>query len=189
MSKQTWNETIVRQKTSGTEYGTFTTAKTIIAASDVRTFPPDFFEIGTGIDIEVWGGIGNLVTTPGTITFQVMLGSVISFTTGAIQLNATAHTDLPFWLRIGLTCRSVGSGTSATFMGQGVIVGKQITVTAGQTDGANTNSVLMVPATTPAVGTGWDSTASQKLDFFAGFSISDAANTVTVDQYTVTVKN
>ena len=185
MAVQTWQQTLVAQIAAGSSFGTFTTAKTVINPQALFVFPAGFFIIGKRLRITVYGGIGTLVTTPGTITFQVMIASVIAFTTGAIQLNATAHTNLPFQLQIDLTCRAVGNSTNANLMGQAVITSKVVTVTAAQTDGANTNSVIMVPATAPAVGTGFDSTIANILDFFAGFSISDAANTVKIEQYTV----
>jgi hypothetical protein len=189
MSLQTWQETLVTQVAAGSSFGTFTTAKTVINPQALYVLPAGFFTIGKRLRISVWGGIGTLVTTPGTITFQVMIGSVIAFTTGAIQLNATAHTNLPFQLTIDLTCRAVGNSTNANLMGQGTINSKVVTVTAGQTDGANTNSVILVPATAPAVGTGFDSTIANILDFWAGFSISDAANTIKIEQYTVEALN
>jgi hypothetical protein len=185
MSLQSWQETLVAQEAAGTSFGTFTTAKTVINAQALYVIPAGFFSIRKRLRITVYGGIGTLVTTPGTITFQVMIGSVIAFTTGAIQLNATAHTNLPFQLQIDLTCQAVGAGAVAKLMGQAVIVSKVVTVTAAQTDGANTNSVIMVPATAAAQGTGFDSTIANILDFFAGFSISDAANTIKIEQYTV----
>jgi hypothetical protein len=184
-----WQETLTAQVgAGGTTYGSFTTAKTIINAQALHVIPAGWWRIGRMVRITAWGGIGSLTVTPGTITFQVMIGSVIAFTTGAIQMGATAHADLPFYLEILLTCRAVGNSTNANLMGMGLIVSKAVTVTAGQTDaggGVNSNASIMVPATTPAVGTGFDSTTAQILDFFAGFSINDAANTVAVDQYLV----
>ena len=189
MAYQKWSDLLVASTVGGNSFGNFTTAKTVIPTNALKTLPADFFEIGRALEIDVLGGIGTLVTTPGTITFQCKLGSVVAFTTGAIQLNATAHTNLPFWLKIHLTCRAVGSGTSANLMGQAIACGTMLTVTAGQTDGANSQTIIMAPATAPAVGTGFDSTAAQQLDLFAGFSISDAANTVKIEQYIVKLMN
>ena len=185
MSLQTWEEVISVQVAAGTSFGSFTTAKTVINPQALTVLPAGFFTIGKKVRIKVNGGIGTLVTTPGTITFQVMIGSVIAFTTGAIQLNATAHTNLPFRLDIDLVCRAVGSGTSANLMGQALATGVMFTRTAGQTDNANIGSGLLVPITAPAVGTGFDSTIANILDFYAGFSISNAANTVKIEQYEV----
>lgn len=182
-----WVQTLVSQQGAGTSFGTFTTAKTVINTQALYVIPAgdQFWKIGKRLRIIVYGGLGSLVTTPGTVTFQVMVGAAIAFTTGAIQLNATAHTNLPFQLQIDLTVRALGSGTNANAMGQAVAVGKMFTVTAGQTDGANSNTVIMAPATAPAVGAGFDSTIANILDFWTGFSISDAANTVKIEQYTV----
>lgn len=181
----TWHETLVRSTAAGSNFGSFTTAKTVIPADCVYTLPANYFEVGSTMRVRAIGSIGTLVTTPGTITFQVMFGSVIAFTTGALQLNATAHTTIPFWLDIALTCRSIGASTTATMMGQAMAFGTMFTVTAGQTDGVNTMAYLMAPNTAPAVGTGFSSVGTIAIDFFAGFSINNAANTVQIQQYSV----
>jgi len=190
MSLQTFTEQLIPNPgVAGSSFGTFTTAKTVIPPTSLITLPANYFQIGKHLRVRVRGGIGTLVTTPGTITFQVMIGSAIAFTTGAIQLNATAHTNLPFTFEADLICRAIGSGTSANCMGMGEVRGVMFTLTAGQTDGANTASALQVPATAPAVGAGFDSTIANILDFFAAFSISNAANTVKIEQYTVEALN
>ena len=48
-----------------------------------------------------------------------------------------------------------------------------------------THAALMAPNTAPAVGTGFDSTVANILDFWAGFSISNSGNNITVHQYKV----
>lgn len=188
-SLNSWQESLVTQHAAGTSFGAFTTAKTVINAQALAVIRAGFFIPGKRLRISVQGGIGTLVTTPGTITFQAMLGANIAFTTGAIQLNATAHTNRPFDLRIDLTCRAEGAGTSANLMGSSIAIGTMFTVTAGQADGVNSMSVLTAPATAMAVGAGFDSTIDNILDFFAGFSINDAANTVKIENYTVEALN
>ncbi len=180
-----YTDLLVAQQGAGTSFGSFTPAKSVINAEALRTLPSGYFYIGKSVSLKVRGGIGTLITTPGTITFQVVIGGIVAFTTGAIQLNATAHTNLPFALDIDLTCRAIGASTSALLMGQGLIRGVMVTATAGQTDGANSQSVLLCPSTAPAVGTGFDSSIANILDFYAGFSINNAANTIKIEQYKV----
>ena len=189
MSNQSFEEALTVQAAAGTSFGSYTTAKTVINAAQLITWPPNYWQVGKSMKVTVLGGIGTLVTTPGTITFQVMIGSVVVWTSGAIQMNATAHTDLPFILEVWLTCRAIGSGTSANFMGQGRVGGIMFTLTAAQIDEVNAPGIFPAPATTPAVGTGFDSTTAQIQDFFVGLSVNNAANTVTVDQYIVEVLN
>lgn len=180
-----YTDLLVAQQGAGTAFGSFTTAKSVINAEALRTLPSGYFYIGKSLSIKVRGAISNIVTTPGTITFQTVIGGIVAFTTGAIQLNATAHTLLPFALDIDLTCRAIGASTSANLMGLGRISGMMVTATAGQTDGANTMATLMCPATAPAVGTGFDSTIANILDFYAGFSINNSGNVIRIDQYKV----
>src|SRR5204863_6590041 len=135
-SLQTFQETLVAQSIAGTLFNTYTTAKSVIPPICLFQLPPNYLYVGKVLRIRVAGGISNIVTTPGTITFQVEIGgplppAIACWSSGAIQLNATAHTTLPFTLDLLLTCRAIGSGTAANFMGQGVLSGIMFTVTAG----------------------------------------------------------
>jgi len=188
MPTQGWNQTLVTQRTAGTLFNTYTTAKTIINQQDLYGFYANYFQLGSKLRVRAAMGISNIVTTPGTITFQVMLGSVVAWSSGAVQLNATAHTLLPAVLEVDLTCQLTNTavgGAVAKLMGVGRLQGVMFTKTAGQTDGANTETTMIVPVTAPALGTAFDSTVSQILDFWVGFSISNAGNGVQIAQYDV----
>lgn len=192
MPNQAWEQDVVSQDAAGTLFATFTTAKTVINQNLLYGFYANFFKLGTRLKITVNMAVSNIVTTPGTVTFQVMLGTIVVWTSGAVQLNATAHTTLPAKLVIDLTCQLTNTGVGgavAKFMGVGVLTGVMFTKTAGQTDSAQGDQTIMVPATAPALGTAFDSTISQVLDFWTGFSISNAGNGVRIDQYDVEILN
>jgi len=189
MSLQTWQETLVSAQVAGTLFNTYTTAKTVLPVGCLVTLPANWWYVGRAIRVSVYGGFSTLVTTPGTCTMSVNLGAVTILTTGALQLNATAHTTLPFNFQALLTCRAVGATTTANCMGQAWVSGVMFTKTAAQVDQVNIGSSLPGPATAPGVGTGFDSTAAQTLDFFNAFSISNAANGIQVQQYIVEALN
>lgn len=189
MGLQTFQETLVAQQGAGTLFATYTTAKTVIPATSLITLPANWFYIGRSLKIEIAGAISNIVTTPGLMNFQVKIGSVAAFDTGNIQLNATAHTTLPFWLEILMTCRAVGSATSANCIGLGMATGIMFTLTAGQTDNVQGMQSILAPATAPVVGTGFDSTIANILDLWVGFTISAGGNGVRIDQYIVNALN
>jgi hypothetical protein len=173
------------QTAAGTLFNTYTTAKSVINATNLVQLPPNYLYVGKKLRVTVRGAVSNIVTTPGTITFQIMMGSIVAWSSGAIQLNATAHTTLPFTLVVDLRCDTIGAATAAKFMGLGQLSGIMFTITAGQVDGVNSETVLQVPRTAPAVGTGFDSTIANILDFWTGFSISNAGNGIQVQDYTV----
>lgn len=182
MSLQTWQETLTSATAAGTLFNTYTTAKTVLPTGCLVTLPANWWYVGRVLRYTVLGAISNIVTTPGTITFQLNMGSVAAVSSGAVQLNATAHTTLPFRAECIATCRAVGASTSANLMGQWTLNGVMFTKTAGQVDQVNIGDSILAPATAPAVGTGFDSTAAQTLDFFVGFSISNAGNGIQVHQ-------
>lgn len=188
MPTQGWNQTLVTQRTAGTLFNTYTTAKTVINQQDLYGFYANYFQLGTKLRVRAVMAISNIVTTPGTITFQVMLGSIVVWTSGAVQLNATAHTLLPAWLDVELTCQLTNTtvgGAVAKLMGVGRLSGVMFTKTAAQVDGVNSETIMHVPITAPALGTAFDSTISQILDFWAGFSISNAGNGIQIADYSV----
>jgi len=189
MSLQTFQETLVSQQLAGTAFNTFTTAKTVIPPICLFQLPPNYLYIGKKFRTTVLGSISNIVTTPGTITFQINMGTVAAWSSGAVQLNATAHTTLPFRLVVEWTVRAIGNSTSANIIGVGTVTGIMFTNTAGQVDSVNGIPSIVVPATAPAVGTGFDSTVAQTLDLFVGFSISNIGNQIQIQDYLVEALN
>ena len=172
---------------AGTLFNTYTTAKTVLPAGGIPngntpTMVPGFWTINRKIRWTLWGAISNIVTTPGTLTLQFMLGSIAAFSSGALQLSSTAHTQAPFKAEFMGTCRAVGSGTSANIMGQWLVTSQAISATA-VADSTTSHNSLLGPATAPAVGTGFDSTVATIMDFWAGFSISNAGNGIQIQQH------
>ncbi len=120
------------------------------------------------------------VTTPGTLTLDIRLGAVVAANSGTMVLSTTAKTNVAWELEWLLTLRSVGGGTSATFMHQG----HWMSEAAGATTVAGEAKTIMLPQSAPAVGTGFDSTAAQLVDLFATWSISNA-DSITLHQYSL----
>lgn len=192
MPKQSWSQGLATQRGAGTLFTTFTTAKTVINQEALYPVGGNSIALGDAFHFSIKGAISNIVTTPGTITFQIMMGTIVVWSSGAIQLNATAHTTLPFVLEVDLYAQLLNTtlgGAVAKFFGIGVLTGVMFTKTAGQTDGANSESIITVPVTAPALGTAFDSTISQTFDFWAGFSISNIGNAIQIWGYRIDGNN
>lgn len=190
MPTQGWNQTLVTQRSAGTVFDAYTTAKTVINQQDLYPFYPNYFQLGSKLRIRVAGATSHIVTTPGTIVFQVMLGSIAVWSSGNVPQNTTANTLQPFSLEVDLTCQLTNTtvgGAVAKFMGLGKLIGPFTKVSVAED--ANADRMILVPDTAPVLGTAFDSTISQLLDFWVGFSISDAANEVRIDQYDVEALN
>jgi hypothetical protein len=179
---QTWGETLASLHVDGTALSNTTTATSLFgtsvaAAAAKYSLPANYFRIGQQLLVKAAGRFSNVVTTPGNFTFDVRFGSTVVFNGGAIAVSTTAHTNVAFALEILLTCRAVGSGTTANLMGQGTWITEGLSATA------NVAAVASLPVSAPAVGTGFDSTAAQTVDLFGTWSVANAANSVTVHQY------
>ena len=74
--------------------------------------------------------------------------------------------------RLGL--RAMFAGTLANFMHTGRFISALVSAT---------NLMNLIPATAPAVGTGFDSSAGATLDLQATWSNATAGNTITLHQY------
>lgn len=136
---------------------------TILPASAIFTLPANFIAVpGQILRITAYGRISCVVTTPGTARFDVLLGGVSMFNTGALNLNIVAKTNVPWWLEIDLTCRTIGNGTTATMMGLGRFTSEA--VVGAPLPSAGGNGVLLAPVGAPAVGAGFNSTIANTVD-------------------------
>lgn len=171
---------LIRLSKAGPSLSASTTPTSLLDSSAKVTLPANLL-VGPGDVLKVsgMGQISNIVTTPGTFTLDFRLGGTVVFNGGAMQLSTTAHTSVPFWFEFFLTCRGIGS--AATLMGQGWCASQAINISSS--DSSTGHSILLVPNTTPAVGNTFDSTAAQQADIFGTFSINNAANAVTLQQY------
>lgn len=183
MSLQTWQETIASQVAAGTLLNTYTAAKSVINPTALVTLPPNYLYPGKQFRITVLGGISNVVTAQPTFTFQVMMGTIVVHTSGAILTTTTAHTIIPFKYVVDMRVDSIGSGTAAKFLAQGVLEGIMFVMAGAVADPTTGITRIMCPNTAPAVGTGFDSTISNILDFWTGISVSNAGNGIQVFEY------
>ncbi len=189
MSMQTWQETIASQAAAGSLLNTYTTAKSVINPQALVSLPPNYLYPGKILRVKVQGGISNIVTSQRTFTFQVMMGAIIVHTSGAILTTTTAHTLIPFDYEVLLRVDTVGSGTTAKFLAQGKLTGMMFLVSGAVGDPTLGAGVIMCPNTAPAVGTGFDSTIANIMDFWVGLSASEATTGIQVYNYTVEALN
>jgi hypothetical protein len=180
MSLQTWQEILVSAQVDGSALTNSTTATSILPAAAKLVLPANYFSIGKVLRVRAFGRISNVVTTPGNLTLDVRFGSTVVFNGGTVSLNTTAKTNVSWALDAMVTCRAIGSGTSANLMGQGMWTSESVVGAA-----AGTTLTASLPASAPAVGSGFDSTATQVVDLFATFSVANASNSIQLHQYTL----
>lgn len=178
----------------GTQYNTYTAAKSMLTSATATAASLGFITLNPGallpgavLEIDFLGAVSNRVTGPDTFTIQIMVGAVIAFTTGAITLTTTAHTNIPMRGNILLQSQGAGGNGTLTQM-KGIMNATAQMVQQGGTAGADSatlsNSIIM-PNTAPALGTGFDGTAANTLDFFVAQSVSNAGNGFRLDEYAV----
>lgn len=156
------------------------TRTSLLPAAAKAVLPGGSLAVGRALRIVATGILSNIVTTPGTLTLDVQVGSVIAWNGGAVALNATAKTNVSFRFEVLLTVRTVGAGTAATLIGVGRLESESVVGAA-----AGSAVTAMMPATAPVVGTGFDSTVDAAVDLFGTFSINNAGNSIQVLEYSI----
>lgn len=121
------------------------------------------------------GRISTPAATQGNPTFTFRVGSVNACVSPAFT-SLVSLTNITWRLEWDFIVRAVGSGTTANIMHTGVFTAALVSAT---------NLINLIPATAPAVGTGFDSTAAQTLDLQVTWSNATAGNTITLHQYTL----
>lgn len=183
MSLQYWSEPLVVATAAGTNFTSFTTAKSVTPTGCIWTAPANYFYVGKMMRMTIHGDETH--ATGNTMTFQFELGSVAAFGSGALAMTTTTHTTWPFVAQCIVTCRSVGSGTSATLIGRWLVHGPGFVFggTPGADFSAGSGYAIGPTGGASVAGTGFDSTATQNIDFFAAMSTSAAGLGIQVHQY------
>lgn len=188
MGSSIYRQPLITMQADGAAVGNTTTPTSLLLGQGKFTMPANTIDvIGKVFKVTAAGRVSNIVTTPGTLTLDLRLGAVIAANGGAMALNIVAKTNVPWYLEWYLTARSVGSSTVATLMHQGKWYSESVIGAALPSAGGC--GVHLLPNATPAVGTGFDSTAAQQIDLFATWSIANAGNTITCHQFMVELVN
>lgn len=184
MSSNAWSQAVISAQIAGTALTAAAAASALPPAAKFL-FPANQLKIGDKFNVKASGIISCAVTTPGTARFDVRVGSAVVFDSGAINLNIVAKSNVPWWLDIELTVRSIGASTSATIIGQGLWVSEA--GIAAPLPSVGGNASFNIPVSGVAVGTGFDSTTSNAIDLF--FTQNVATGSMTLQQYDLTYKN
>jgi hypothetical protein len=176
-------------RVSGTQRVSFTTAISALPNDARCVMDPSEWYAGRSLFVRASGEVSNVVTAQPTFTFEFRLGptsNIVAWSSGAILTSTTAHTTVPWYMELSMTVRAVGAGTAANIMGQGWVTSRAF-LDAGATADITTlgHPSLLVPETTPAVGTGFDSTVTNVADLFVACSVSNAANAITLHQFSM----
>jgi len=180
MSLQTWQEVLMTSQIDGTAVTTATPGTSLLPPAAVITLPANYFQIGKGLRINVWGRVSNRVTGPDTLTFNVRYGAIQIAASQALAINVVAKTNVTFHLMWELICRSIGNSTLATMFHSGRWTSES--VIGSPLPSAGGSGSLLIPASAPAVGTGFDSTIAGTIDVFAFWS-TGAVNSIQSHMY------
>lgn len=180
MSSSSAKQVLISSQGDGTAI-TAASATSCLPGLSKLLFPANYLKVGDVLRIYWAGRISCVVTTPGTARFDVRFGSNVIWDSGALNLNTTAKTNVPFTLKLELFIRSVGASTGTTALGIGEFQSEAVVGSAANTAGGNGS--LLCPVGAPAVGSGWDCTTSNVVDTF--FTQTVATGSMTLHNFSI----
>ena len=127
--------------------------------------------VGDMVDLFASGRISTVVTTPGNLTLDLGISATLLFTTNAMPLNVVAKTNVSWTLQAFGTVRAIG--TAANILWQGRFLSEAGINVAVPSTGPGPGGQNVPYNAAPAVGSNFDSTVSNLLDFFATFSVAN----------------
>lgn len=167
------------------------TSLTVGSTQARYTMPGNFLkQPGDQLLIEASGIITTVVTTPGTLTLDMALGTVSNCSSGAMTLNVVAQTNMPWSLKLLMTAFSVGAGTAAQLRFTGYWLSEaSVGAALGATGPGPGGQMIPYSGTATGastLGTTFDSTVSNQIDLFSTFSVS-TANSIQLLQYNLSM--
>lgn len=192
MSQSSWREIIAVAAADGAALANSAVASSLLPTSGKAPLLASFFDrIGKKLRFRAAGRMSTLVTAPGTFTFDLRFKdsagtTVVVWNGGAINLNTVAQTNASWELEAELDLRTLGS--AANFLGIGRWASRALIGSAAVAAGGV--GLIVLPDTTPAVGSNFDATQlAQMVDLFGTWSVANAANSLTLHQYTLEASN
>jgi hypothetical protein len=191
MSSNSWNQTLFSLQAAGPTLTAASAASMLVAASPLAgqnrfTIPANTFKVGDTLSIRATGIVSVVVTTPGTFRFDVRFGSTVVFDSTAIPMNIVAQTNIPWWVDIMLTIRSIGATTAATLWGTGILISPATINVAAQPTGPGPGGNILPYNSVPAISTGFDSTVANVFDSY--FTQTVGTGSFTCEQYRLTLE-
>lgn len=180
MSSLGFRERILEVAEDGTAVANTTTASRLMSAvRKIATLPAGYFDrVGRMLAFEFSGRISTVVTTPGTLTLALRLGSIDVFSSGAMSLNTTAQTNVHWSLKGELVARAIGDSTSTTLFPKGCEFRSHAVIGSPAPTAGGAGVHLLPYNAAPAVGSGFDNSVSQLIDLYATWSVANAANSL-----------
>lgn len=173
--RNSWNQTVTTMQQPGPALANSLAQASLLNGQAKWTMPAGFLQyIGDKWRIKAHGKISTAGSAPGNWQFFVMFGTIAVFSGGASPTLAVSASNLTWDLEIDLNVQSVGSGTLATVEGAGKLLSAALSAAT---------PIQLLPASSPAAGTGFDSTTSFAIDLQGAWSVANAANSITCTDY------
>lgn len=150
------------------------------------TLPAGKLRIGDVLRIRAGGRISCVVTTPGSITFDMSAGvaGTAFMSSLAIPLNIVAKVNVPFIFEMEMHVRAIGS--AANFFCLGYWLSEAALNVAVPSTGPGPGGNTLPYNTAPVVGSNVDLSIAQILDF--NFTQTVATGSVTLHTYTLSLE-
>lgn len=179
MASYGFRQRILEVREDGAALANSTTATNLLPASASEAYiGAGQLRVGSVICFDFAGRISTLATTPGTLALALRFGSTDVLASGAMTLNTTAQTNVHWHLRGELVVRATGTGTSTTLFPKCCYWQSHAVIGSPAPTAGGAGEHLLPYNTAPAVGTGFDFSASQLISLMGTWSTASASNSI-----------
>ncbi len=148
---------------------------------------------GDQLLIKASGVLGLIAASNYTLTLDWAIGGTAILTTGAMATSASTVTGAPWELEFLATVQTVGTGTNGTLRYGGHFASIGMIAVAAPATGPGAGYITLpygaalttAPSTLGAAG--FDTTIANKIDLYGTWSSGTNADTITCQQYSVTL--
>lgn len=181
MSFNSWQQTLITQQAVGVAVTNTTAATSVLLGQAKFTMPAGLLQfIGQKLKVKASGRLSTAASAPGTLNLGINFGSINVYTQGATGTLATSASNLTWKWDADLVLYTVGSGTAATLYGSSTLTSFGLSAST---------PIYVGPVSSPAPGTGFDSTVASVVDFLATWSVASASNSIRCDDYELMLAN
>lgn len=173
---------MVKMQKAGAALASSASEVSLLDASGKLTMAGLYLQyVGQQFRLTAAGKISTVVTTPGTMTMKLKAGSTAVLTSQAFPLNIIAKTNVSWYLDLLVTVRAAAG--VMTLMANGLWTSEATIASAAPAAGPVGAQPWQVSA--PAVGSSFDNTIANVIDFTGQWSVNSGSNSITCEQYTL----
>lgn len=172
-----WSGALVTAQSAGAAVANTATATSLLPSGAQFNFPSNYMNLGTRFRVKSSGVVSTMATNAATLTLDFRVGGTVVHSLLSAAALVSSLTNVAWKWVMECTLRSIGNGTAATLVCESTLFSAALAAA----------TPLQLQA--DSVGTGFNATGSNYFDHYATWSVANASNSITLQQFCVEMLN